>query len=64
MLREARRLEVLAMELLADTAPSAHEALPLLEEAVAAAERLDLGARRKALSQKLLALRSRQGPFR
>lgn len=60
---EARRHEVLALELLADAAEHAPEAIGFLEEAVARADRLELGHQR-VLVEKLDALRARRGPFR
>lgn len=60
---EARRHEVLALELLADAAEHAPEAIGFLEDAVARADRLELGHRR-VLRAKLGALRAHRGPFR
>lgn len=60
---EARRLEVLAYELLADCGPPVPEAIVLLREALERAERLELGARTR-LRRKLETLLAHRGPFR
>lgn len=63
LLLEARRFEVLAIELQADAAEHAPEALALLDDALARAERMELG-RARALRDKAAALRASRGPFR
>lgn len=60
---EARRQEVLALELLAEASDHPPEAIGFLEDAVARADRIELG-RRRALRAKLDVLRARRGPFR
>ncbi len=60
---EARRQEVLALELLAEASDHPPEAIGFLEDAIARADRIELG-RRRALRAKLDVLRARRGPFR
>lgn len=60
---EARRQEVLALELLGDAAEHPPEKIAFLEEALGRAERLELG-RRRVLAEKLDGLRAQRGPFR
>jgi len=60
---EARRYEVLALEVLADLAAEAAEERAWLREALERAEVLELG-RRRALRERLDRLDARRGPFR